>query len=270
MYREIIQIIKSKFFLYISTIYFFILLWWVYLQISQNVGGIQAYIFNWSYGLIGLSATAYATYISKNKWNGHSSYVGKAILLIAAGLLSQWVGLQIWTYYNLFAGLEVPYPSFADVGYFGLAIFYTFSAYYIARAAGVKFFFRTAIGKIFAFLIPSITLGIAFILFLRGVGFDLTSPLKTFFDIAYPLGEILPITISLFTLSLTGKILGGSMRAKILLLLFAFAFQFVTEYLFLYFAGIEIYVNGGVNDILYATSYYTMSLALISYAYYPD
>ncbi len=58
------------------------------------------------------------------------------------------------------------------------------------------------------------------------------------------------------------------MKSRILYLVVAFFFQFLTEYAFLYTAGAETYVNGGWNDLMYATSYTFMSLGLIAFSDY--
>jgi len=96
------------------------------------------------------------------------------------------------------------------------------------------------------------------------LGLDITN----FRVLSYPLGEIIPVSIALFTLTLSGKLLGGNMKPKILLLVLAFTFQFITEYAFLYAVGKETYVNGGINDLLYFTSYTIMALAISRFSKY--
>ena len=41
-------------------------------------------------------------------------------LLLGAGMVSWSIGESIWAYYEVFAGREVPFPSFADIGYLGM------------------------------------------------------------------------------------------------------------------------------------------------------
>lgn len=207
----------------------------------------------------------YGIFFVSPTWGGINSALGRAIIYISLGLLGQWLGLQIWTYYNLIAQVEIPYPSLADLGYFALIPFYTFAALLLAKASGGKFLLRTKNGKLYVFVIPIIMLTVSYMLFVKDLGFDGTDPLKTFLDYGYPLGEIIPVSIALFILTLSGKLLGGTMRSRILYLVFAFTFQFLTEYLFLYAVGAETYTNGNVNDILYATSYFVMALGLISF-----
>lgn len=260
-------IFKNKVSYLIIALYVIVVLWWIKLQ-TTGVPTEEAYLFNWSYGLIGLVGSFYCIFSVSKIWGSFRSIIGKGLLYIPAGLLGQWFGLQIWTYYNLVLKVEVPYPSLADVGYFSLIPFYTLGSFMFAKAAGAKFSLRTLHGKFLAVVIPLVMLGVAYSLFVRDIGIDMTDWIKTFLDFGYPLGEIIPVSIALFTFTLSRKLLGGKMKGRILYLVFAFSFQFVTEYTFLYSVGNGTYINGGINDLLYATSYTIMSLGLISFKSY--
>lgn len=257
----------NRFVKFLLCLYAVIFIWWIKLQLIPS-SQTESYLFNWSYGLIGITASLYAINVALSKWGGWNSLIGKGLFGLGFGLFAQWFGLQIWTYYNLIANVEVPYPSLADVGYFGLAPAYAFAALMFALAAGAKLSLRTRNGKAIAIGIPFTLLAGAYFLFVHDIGFDLTQPVKLFFDLAYPLGEVLPVAIALFTLTLSKNILGGTMRKRVLFLVVAFIFQFLTEYYFLYAVGVESYVNGGVNDILYASSYALMGLAIANFSYY--
>lgn len=261
-------IFKSKFAYWIIFLYVIVLVWWFRIQAEGAVNTEQAYIFNWFYGLIALSGAIYGIRIAITKWGGWRSVIGRGLILLPLGLLGQWFGLQVWSYYNVISKIEVPYPSLADIGYFALIPAYGFGAWMFAQASGAKFSLKTSGGKIWALFIPLIALVLSYGLFLKDIGFDFSDPIKTFFDIGYPLGEIIPVSIALFTLTLSRNLLGGSMKSRIFYLIGAFFFQFLTEYAFLYTAGAETYMNGGWNDLMYATSYTIMSLGLISFRSY--
>lgn len=256
---------KNKVSYLILGLYTVIFFWWLRLRLLNITEGNEPYLFNWSYGLIVLIGAFYSIFVVSKVWGGYKSIIGKGIIFISLGLLGQWFGLQIWTYYNVILKIEVPYPSLADIGYFALIPLYAIGALMFAHAAGAKFSLRSISGKILALLIPFAMLLIAYFLFVRNVGFDSSNIIKTFFDFAYPLGEVIPVSIAIFTLYASKKYLGGRMKSRILSLLFAFSFQFITEYAFLYAAGEGTYYNGGINDLLYATSYTIMSLGLISF-----
>lgn len=259
---------KNKVSYLLLGIFALILFWWLRLRFLNITEGNEPYLFNWSYGLVPLIGALYGVFVVAKVWGGYRSIIGKGIVFISLGLLGQWFGLQIWTYYNVILKIEIPYPSLADIGYFALIPFYTLGSLMFAHAAGAKFSLRSISGKILALLIPLTMLVIAYFFFVRNVGFDSSNIIRTFFDFAYPLGEVIPVSIAIFTLFASKKYLGGKMRGRILYLIFAFSFQFITEYAFLYAVGNETYYNGGINDLLYAISYTIMSIGLISFKKY--
>src|SRR4051812_45188649 len=119
---------KSKLFYVVLGLYTISLLWWLKINFLTTSFEGEVYYFNWFYGLIALTGSLYTIFFVARKWGGYKSVIGKSLIFISLGLLSQWFGLQIWTYYNLILKIEVPYPSFADIGYFALIPFYTLGA----------------------------------------------------------------------------------------------------------------------------------------------
>lgn len=261
------SILRSRFTYWIIFLFGVVLIWWIILQSTQT-GGTQVYLFNWFYGLIALSGGIYAIKIALTKWGGVKSVIGRGLIFLSLGLLGQWFGLQVWTYYNVVLKNEIPYPSLADIGYFALIPTYAYASFMFAKASGGNFFLKTKRGKIQALIIPILVLVIVYGLFLKNIGFDLSDGLKLFLDIGYPLGEIIPISIALFTFTLSKNLLGGTMRKRILFLVTAFSFQFLTEYTFLYRVASGTYYNGGFVDLMYATSYTIMSLAISTFSNY--
>lgn len=259
-------IFKNKISYIILTFYFIILTWWIRLQIIGHPEQ-EAFIFDWCYGFINLIGSLYCIFFVSKVWGGGKSIIGRSLIFIPLGLFAQWVGLQIWTYYNIILKVTVPYPSWADVGYFGLVPAYTLGALMLAQATGAKFSLRTIWGKLFAIIIPLIMLSVAYFLFVKYIGIS-GNPIKTFFDLGYPLGEIIPVSFAMYTLTFSKKFIGGKFETRILYLIFAFYFQFLTEYYFLYTSGNSTYYNGSFSDLLYATSYTIMSLGLISFKKY--
>ncbi len=124
---------KSRLTLFVLIAYVAILVWWIILRMHHTDNN---YLFNWSYGVIALVSSLYAFYVAKKRWGGFGSVFGKLIIFLGIGLLAQWFGLQIWTYYNLIAKVEVPYPSWADLGYFGLVPAYFVAALYLGKISG--------------------------------------------------------------------------------------------------------------------------------------
>jgi len=77
--------------------------------------------------------------------------------------------------------------------------FYTLGTVYFAHAVGVKFNWSSIKDKLILLTIPFALLTFCYFLFLKNIMVDLSQPLKTFLDFAYPLGDIIPITLALIT-----------------------------------------------------------------------
>lgn len=256
-------LLKTKLTYVLTALYVFQLVWWLSMQFLYNAPARETYWFNIVYGNIAIVGFVSAFVIAQRKWGGWQSLFGKMLIFLGLGLLMEYFGIVVWLYYNL-TGADVPYPSLADVGYFGLIPMYITASVMLARAAGLHFALRTVRGKLVACLIPLGSLAIAFGFFLRNI--TDTSPLKLFFDIGYPVGEIVPITIAGLVLIFSTKMLaGGIMRSRVFWLVFAFFMQFLAEYTFLYQAAMGTYTNANIADMLYATSYFIMGLGIISF-----
>lgn len=239
--------------------------WWIKIRLFGQEVGTENYLFNLSYFFFNVVGGLAGLLVAHYKWGGFKSAVGRGLSFLGLGLLGQGFGLLIWTYYNLILKVEVPYPSLADIGYFSLIPFYTIAMLNFARATGVKVGIRTLSGRFQVILIPFVVFTVSYLLFVQNVGIDLSNLVKTFLDIGYPFGEALSVSLGLLTFVLSRGILGGVMKKRVVFLIFALTFQYLTEFTFLYTSGLQLYYNASFVDMMYATSYFLMSLSLISY-----
>lgn len=247
-----------------------LLLWWIRISRFGDVVGTENYLFNLSYFFFNLVGGIGGLFIAHKKWGGFQSYLGRSLSFLSLGLLGQGFGLLIWTYYNLVLKVEVPYPSLADIGYFSLIPFYGIAMYNFIHASGAKFVVRTLKGKVMVSLLPILFLAGSYYFFVKDVGIDTENLIKTFLDFGYPLGEAITVSMGVVTYLLSREILGGQMKKRIFFVLFALTFQFITEFTFLYTSGTGTYFNASFVDLMYATSYFLMTLGILSYATVDD
>lgn len=260
-------IFKSKLTYILLTFYGLLLIWWLKIFFSGIREMQENYLFGFIYAFVALIGGINGLIVSK-KWGGWKSFVGRGLILFSFGLLGEWFGQTIWTYYNVIEKIQVPYPSLADIGYFSIIPFYAFGMLSFAKAAGAKFTLRTIRGKIVVVAIPVIMVFISYFLFLKDLAPDFSSPLKTFLDFGYPFGEAITISVALVTFELSRGILGGKMKDRILFLIFALIVQYITDYTFLYQASAGTYYNAGIVDFSYVTSFTIMTLGLIGFKSY--
>ncbi len=187
-------------------------------------------------------------------------------LTIGMGLWA--IAEGIWAYYELLAGIEVPYPSTADffwlVGYVPiiLAILAQYRIYQTSPTARQKFI----IGGMT--LVFSLVIGVVVLLPIL-LGFDPQRSLESIINLAYPLLDsilLILIVVIVFALEqgrfgLTWRLIGLGLVATA-----------VADLMFSYASWNEIYDPGGqlnaitlVIDTLFYISYLIMGLGAYSY-----
>lgn len=199
------------------------------------------------------------------KWGGFGSVMGKAMLMFALGLFAQVFGQLAYAYLAFFQGIDVPYPSIGDIGYFGSIPLYILGVVYLGQASGVKIGLSSQIKKLQAIILPLLVLGTGYYLFLQGYEFDWSDPVKIFLDFGYPLGQAVYVSLAILTYLLSRGVLGGIMKSKILFLIFALVIQFLSDYTFLYQSSRGVWKAGGANDYMYLVAYFVMALSLIQF-----
>ena len=249
---------------FVLTFYFLIFIWFGLINSASLRESDLNYAFGVIYAFIALFGGISGLLIAR-KWGGIKSAVGRGISFFSLGLLGQFFGQVVWSYFNIVAKVEVPYPSVADIGFFSIIPFYSLGMLSFAKAAGAKFSLKRLDGKIYALAFPLIIVAIVYFVFIRDLVVDFSDPIKTFFDFGYPLGESIALSIAIVTYFLARGVLGGHMRSRIAYLAFALTFQFITEFTFIYRAANESYYNAGPVDLMYATSFVLMSLGLLSF-----
>ena len=107
---------------------------------------------------------------------------------------------------------------------------------------------------------------ISYYLFLSGKAVSGDSTLATFFNIAYPLGDMLTASAALSAWILMKKFLGGKMRLPIIILVFGFLFQYLADLSFSYASTNGTYYNADWIDLFYLTAQFVVScgVALLS------
>lgn len=257
-------ILKNRLSIFLIAYYLLLFAWWIFIFVSGSKDGFQNNLFGALYAVIPVVGGIYGLIVAR-RWGGWSSVIGRGISFLSLGLLAFAFGQFAWSYYNMVLKVEVPYPSVADIGYVSTIPLYFLGMFLFAKAAGAKYGFRILSRRFVVAIIPIITLGFSYWVFLRGYEFDFSNPLRILIDFGYPLGQALTISVALVALLLSKGFLGGIMKLKIQFLIFALAFQYITDFYFLYGVSLGTYYNAGPTDLMYATSFLIMSLGLISF-----
>lgn len=247
-------------------VWFFVLLsgWWFYMYMFSITEGTGNTLFLLVYPVLPLIGGVYGLIFAK-KWGGFRSKFGSAVSILALGFLAQFVGQYLYNYYQVYLGIDVPYPSIGDLFYFASVVLYVIGTYKLADVAGIKLSFRSVRGKV-AMVIPFIVLLVSYWVLLQGYEADWANKLVIFLDFGYPIGQAIYLSIALLAFLISKDILGGLMRNPIMLLIVALVVQFLADFSFSYQVSREVitYYPSGTNDYLFAFSYFLMTIALFS------
>lgn len=244
-------------------------IWWAYIGLHQSNNPTIHQDFSGTYGFITVYGVVVGL-IASRKWGGRKSLVGKALLCFTFGLVFQEFGQIVYYYYANYKNVAVPYPSVGDVGFFGSIPFYAYGAYLLAKMTGSSISLRSHKNKLIALIIPVLLLAISYSFFLKGYQFNWHHPVTIFLDFGYPFGQAIYISIAILAYLFSRKLLGGLMKYKILLILFALVSQYASDFTFLYQSHHSTWKAGGINDYMYLISYFIMTTALVSFLSLPS
>ncbi len=238
--------------------YIIILIWWsifFFLGVKETLA---SYIYQFAFGLIPLFGGILG--IKKSTiWGGFNSKVGRALLFISIGSISWGIGQMFWSIlYNIVLKVDIPYPSFADIGYVMAVPFWVVGIIDLSRATGAKYSLTKIKGKILLFVIPLILISFSYYLLVvvarHGVISSNSALIKIFFDFAYPIGDVIILTLALLIYGLSFDYLGGKFKLSILSIILGFIVMYVSDFSFSYTTTIGAYYNGYFPDILFPTA----------------
>jgi hypothetical protein len=245
----------------LTTILFLLLAaWWVYsffyLRDYNNL------LWGATYQIVAVVGVISGLIVSR-QWGGYKSLLGRAVLFFSLGLVFQVFGQSVFSFYNLVAQVDIPYPSIADIGYFGSIPLYIYATALLLRVSGGTYSLQSFGYKFLAIVLPMGMLIFSYLFFLKGYVFDWDYPLGIILDFGYPLGQAVYVSIAVLTYILSKRYLGGIMKNSIIVILLALVVQYIADYNFLFQAYRETWINGGYGDFLYLLAYFVLTMGLI-------
>lgn len=239
--------------------YIFIVVWWAifyFMGIQQTFAN---YIYQFAFGLIPLVG-GISGIIKSKEWGFLHSRVGAAIFFISSGLVTWGIGQMLWSIlYNIILKVEVPYPSLADAGYILSWPLWTWGIINLSHATGAKFSLKNMKGKLLLFFIPIVMIVLSYYVLIvvarGGTLSDFTgSYLKMFFDLAYPIGDVVILSLAILIYGLSFNYLGGKYKYTIIVLLLGFIVNYIVDFFFSYTTTNGTYFNGHWVDVLFPTA----------------
>lgn len=231
-----------------------LIIYWIVLNANHYTDSTYNFLYSFLFSLVPLIGGLVGVFRSKI-WGGLKSHVGKAVFFISLGILAWGLGSMVWSYYNLIAHIEAPYPSWADLGFAPSIFFYGLGAVYLSKATGAKFGLRSTLAKFFIVIAPIVILVLSYYILVNiaraGVLIpEGESPLKMILDIAYPLGDFVSLTIAIIVSGLSFKYLGGRYTASIVSILLGLAVMYFADFVFSYTTTVGTFYNGNWGDLM--------------------
>jgi hypothetical protein len=246
------------------TSFCFFLLFWVfsnYFASSDDKMKINFFDTYWTILIVGIIGGYYST----KYWGFGKSVLGKALLSFTTGMAFQLFGqLTFSLLYALNDGV-VPYPSIADIGYFGSIPLYCYGAWSLAKSAGARRALRSMGGLLIAIALPMLLLAITVGMFIYGKEIDWSKPLLVILDFGYPMGQAIFLVLALLTYLLSSEWLGGKLRVSVVFVVFSLIAQYLADSTFLYLNLNGLWGPGEFNDLLYMVAYFFMSYAILDF-----
>ncbi|MEI7719727.1 MAG: hypothetical protein WCI89_00765 [bacterium] len=196
------------------------------------------------------------------RWGGVKSIVGRSSFALSLGLVAWAGGMFIWNYYLFFTTVSVPYPSLADAIFVLSWPLWTYGIWKLSEAMGVRFALRNMNKNFFILPVVVILLSAYLLVYVARGGITYDNPLKLFFDLFYPLGDIVILTVTASVYFLSRNYLGGVYKTPILMLLFGFVMNYFSDFLFSYTTTNGTYFNGHLVDFLFTTAMFVLSVGL--------
>lgn len=245
--------------------YILLLSWWGSLSLRGVVDTKENYLFGIALGA--LTILSGITGLTKSKsWGALSSNIGRFIIFLSCGFIAWGVGTLIIGYFNLALDQVYPYPSIADLAYILSWPLWFIGMLNLSKATGARFRIKSLKGKLFAALIMVVAFVISYYLLFtvaRGGAFEVDgSYLKLFFDFAYPIGDVVIVTSSLLLFGLSMNYLGGMFKIPILLIIIGFVLNYTADIVFTYINTIGTYHVSNWVDMLYATVFLLLGIAV--------
>lgn len=242
---------------YIAGFFFYfylaLLVWAGTLFFTRQTDTEWNYLFNAAYAMLYFSVGIVGLF--GVKLHGLKSAVGRELLAITIGMFGFLFGLFIWSYFNIILQIETPYPSLADVFFVLYIPFIGYGIINLLNVFGLFYSRRILMETVSIFLLATV------IIFFYGNPPDLSGAvplLEKSLNIFYLAGDAFLLSLGYMLIRLTQ----GKIHTSFFFLIGALVIMAIADLLFAYRTGADMYFNGDISDILYATAGFLFSMGV--------
>ena len=174
--------------------------------------------------------------------------------LVGAGVFAWGLGQAVWTYYEVWLGTEVPFPSLADAGYLTFPLLATAGvAVYHASARPV----RSSLAPVLeGALLAASLFTISWFTFLQGLVEGDPGSFAFWLSLAYPVGDVVLVAMVLHAVSQV-----RAAPASLWLLCTGLVLMAAADSAFAWLAAQEGFSTGGWVDLGWITAFAVIGVA---------
>jgi len=137
---------------------------------------------------------------------------------------------------------------------------------YFGKASGANLGLQRTGRKLLLVLIPVLVSLISwYFMVILARGGSITSgggPLKVFFDIAYPAGDVILLTMGLLIFGLSFRYWSAQLKWPIIVILVGILAEYISDFWFSYATTLNTFYNGCLGDLSFATALMILSVAV--------
>jgi hypothetical protein len=267
--------IKNRYQKTLLVYFLLVLAYWVGLHLHGSKTSNYNYFYSFLFSLTPLLGGLVGMWRS-SIWGRFKSAMGKAMFFFALGLFLWGAGSMIWSWYNFFPKVAAPYPSLADIGFAPSIFFCGLGAFFLSKATGARFALKNSlIARFFAVLAPIIAIVASYYLLVKVARGGVIVPpgettLKAILDIAYPLGDLTALILSVLIYGLSFRYFGGLFRLSITCLLVGLGVMYAGDFVFSYTTTTGSFYNGDWGDLILTTGLFLLTFGVLGFASKPQ
>ncbi len=253
----------------IITIFVAMFIWWVSINIQHMQDTSQNFFYGAMLGVLPVLGALFG-FVNSKRWGGFSSSMGKSVFFLSLGLFTWGIGTLIFAYYNIYLQIAVPYPSIADLFYIVSWPLWVVGMLQLSHATGARYSLQSSKGKAMLLFIPILVILISYYLLVvvgRGGVLDVSldgGGLKLFFDLAYPIGDVVVLSLAALIYSLSYSYLGGKFKWAIYFIIIGFIANYLADFSFSYTTTLETFYTAGWVDLLFTVAMFILSIGVTS------
>jgi hypothetical protein len=241
--------------IYILALTLLLFVWWAWMAIADIKFKMVNYYWQIALAVVVILFGLLDMLVAK-EWSWLKSKFGQGIFSIALGLVTWGIGQGIFAYYVIQDPSQQSPPNhLLDVFFVSSIPLWAWGMLRLSKATGARYGLRRPWAKVGLVVLALVMLAVSYYFLVdvaRGGIEAFQEPFwQAFFDLVYPAGDVINLTLAIAIFGLSWKYLGGMFKRPIMLVLFSFLVIYIGDFLFSFYTGKDEYYAGHWVDLTF-------------------